>query len=149
MMVAASLNNIIGKNNKLPFTCKEDLRWFKFMTMDSSCLVGRVTYESLPKLPGRKLVVLSSKAINGVTSVTVDQLEKEIAIYKCDFLPKWVIGGKKVYEFCLSKNIIDEIYLSRIQEECEGDVCLPEIKGFRKVSELKLSKDCILERWNK
>jgi dihydrofolate reductase len=92
---------------------------------------------------------MSSKKIEGVTCATEDQIEKEISIYKCDFLPKWVIGGRKTYEYCLSKNIIDEIYISRIQKECDGDTFLPDLGKFRKVSEFKLSKDCIIERFVK
>lgn len=151
MIVAANLNNVIGSDNKLPFHCKEDLKWFKFMTMGSSCLVGRVTYDTLPKLPGRRLVVMSSKKIEGVVCLNEEGFEQELVTYQGKFLPEWVIGGGKVYDFCLNKHIISEVFLSRIKNEKKGDTYLPDLKEykFRKISELELSNVCTIERWGK
>lgn len=154
MIVAANNKNVIGINNKLPFHCKEDLKWFKFMTMGSSCLVGRVTYETLPNLPGRRLVILSSQKLEkleGATCINEQGFDEELMTYNGKFLPKWVIGGAKVYEFCLNKYIIDEVYVSRIKDDKDGDTYLPDLSKYkmRKLSELELSNVCTIERWGK
>lgn len=151
MIVAANTNNVIGINNKLPFHCKEDLKWFKFMTMGTSCLVGRVTYETLPNLPGRRLIVMSSKNIEGVTCINETIFNNEMLTYNGKFLPEWVIGGQKVYEFCLNKGIISEVYVSRINNNKDGDTYLPDLTKYkiRKLSEMELSNVCTIERWGK
>ena len=59
-IVAVSQNGVIGKKGGLPWRLKEDLKWFKKITMGHTVLMGRKTWDSLPfPLPGRKNWVLS------------------------------------------------------------------------------------------
>ena len=72
LIVAMSQNGVIGKAGKLPWHLPEDLRHFKELTMGHPIIMGRKTFESLPKkpLPGRKNIVLTRsadfKALEGV-----------------------------------------------------------------------------------
>ena len=61
LIVAIGKNREIGYQNKLIWRIKEDLDFFKNITMNSYIIMGRTTYESLPKnLSGRKYIILSS-----------------------------------------------------------------------------------------
>ena len=62
IIVAKSINNIIGVNNKMPWNIPSDLKRFKELTMGKKILMGRKTFESLPfVLPGRTHLVLTTK----------------------------------------------------------------------------------------
>ena len=60
VIIAVNKNGYIGKDDKLPWRCKEDLKHFKEMTMGCKLLVGRTTYESMPKLEGREMIVVGT-----------------------------------------------------------------------------------------
>ena len=73
LIAAIGKNNELGKNNDLIWKLKGDMKFFKEMTMGNPIVMGRKTFESLPKvLPGRKNIVISSNQINN----------KEIELYK-------------------------------------------------------------------
>ncbi len=68
LIVAASENNVIGKNNALPWHLPDDLRYFRQITKDKTVIMGRKTYESIGKpLPHRRNIVISTtqKQIDG------------------------------------------------------------------------------------
>ena len=74
MIAAVGKNLELGKNNNLIWHFKEDMKFFKDTTMGHTVVMGRKTFESLPKaLPGRKNIVISSNAeyqAQGATVVT-------------------------------------------------------------------------------
>src|SRR5215470_18701707 len=61
IIAAMAENRVIGKNNTLPWSLKEDMAHFKELTLGWPCIMGRKTWESLPKrpLPGRPNIVVS------------------------------------------------------------------------------------------
>ena len=62
LLIAASENNVIGKDNALPWTLPSDLRYFKNQTWGMPVISGRKTFESLGKpLPGRKNIIITRK----------------------------------------------------------------------------------------
>ncbi len=62
LIVAASENNVIGRNNQLPWYLPGDLQYFKAMTLGKPVIMGRKTFESIGKsLPGRDNIVISRK----------------------------------------------------------------------------------------
>ena len=144
MIVASSDNNIIGNDNKLIWTLKDDLKRFKELTSGSTVIMGRKTYESIGKpLPNRINIVISrsKKVINGC--IVVDSIEK--AIKKADKRKQvFIIGGSQIYD--LSINIVDTIYLTKVHTEVEGDSkffsekAIKEL-GFKETSRQKFDKD--------
>tara|TARA_R110002153_G_scaffold147385_1_gene298609 strand:+ start:162 stop:566 length:405 start_codon:yes stop_codon:yes gene_type:complete len=113
-IIATNKAGYIGKDNKLPWNCKEDLKHFKNLTMGCKLLVGRTTYESMPPLKGREVIVVG-KGYN-----TLEQaLEKN---------PDWIIGGKRIYESTI--HLCDELHISEINDETIGDTKMPEMKNF-------------------
>ena len=62
-IVAKAENNVIGRNNELPWHLKDDLQNFKKITMGHHILMGRKTFQSIGKaLPGRMSLVVSSES---------------------------------------------------------------------------------------
>jgi dihydrofolate reductase len=120
LIVACDPKGGIGYNNKLPWSKIEgDLPRFKELTQGQNIVMGRNTWESLPKkpLPNRTNYVLSSKAVG--QAVTVSAI---------DLIPddSWIIGGAKVIETCWS--LIDEIHLSRTFTEYTCDTFINLVK---------------------
>ena len=74
LIVAIAENDVIGGDNKLLWHLSEDLKRFKEITMNKTIIMGRKTFESLPKvLPGRKHIVITRD-----TNYTVDSDQVEI-----------------------------------------------------------------------
>ena len=113
-IIAVNKAEYIGKDDKLPWNCKEDLKHFKNLTMGCKLLVGRTTYESMPQLKGREMIVVR-KGYNTLE----EALEKN---------PDWVIGGKRIYESTI--HLCDELHISEINDKTIGDTKIPDIKSF-------------------
>lgn len=108
LILACDPNGGIGYNNGLPWDKLEgDLPRFKELTINKPVLMGRNTWDSLPRkpLPNRENYVMSSRQIEGANLIsTLDQLtDIQDSV--------WVIGGAKLIESCW--DAIDEIHLSR------------------------------------
>ncbi len=129
LVVAASDNNAIGKDNQLLWHLPKDMRFFKNTTWGMPVLMGRKTFESLgcKTLPGRLNLILSKQdnfSLNGATLVR--SLEDAIAFAdKQDYKEIMVIGGGQVYELALP--LASVIYLTRVHTQIEGDTYFPEL----------------------
>jgi dihydrofolate reductase len=129
IIVAASINNCIGKQNKLPWHLSNDLQFFKKHTTNHCIIMGRNTFDSIGKaLPNRVNIVISKNqdlAIDGV--VVRNSLEDAIAYCK-----QWnqqeifIIGGATVYQ--QSIDMVDKIYLTRVETTIENGDAFFEIK---------------------
>jgi dihydrofolate reductase len=126
IIAAVSLNNALGKDNKLLWHLPADLKRLKELTMGHHLIMGRKTFESLGRpLPGRPHIVISRDAnlkFDGVT--VVDSLEKAFELAKNDNQP-FVFGGAEIYKQALP--FIERIYLTRVNETFEGDAYFPEL----------------------
>lgn len=126
LIAAIGKNYELGMNNDLIWKLKEDLKFFKETTMGHPIVMGRKTFESLPRaLPGRKNIVISTNEINN------DKIE----VYKSirDFLIKYqnsnedifIIGGASIYN--LFVELASNMYLTEIEaEEKNADVYFPK-----------------------
>ena len=122
IIVAVSDNNVIGKDNKLPWHLPADLKYFKQKTLGHHMVMGRKTFEALGKpLPGRTHVVISRQEnlqIEGCTCVT--SLEAAIDVAKKNGEAEcFVIGGGEIFIKALMW--VDRIYLTRVHHDWEGD----------------------------
>lgn len=132
LIVAASLNNVIGVNNALPWKLSADLKYFKEMTINQTVIMGRNTYESIGKaLPNRKnFVVTSDKSkINNPEVFVSNSLEN--AIHTASMFSQsshvFIIGGGQIYKEALEKKLIHSIYLTRVYTTIEGDTFFPAL----------------------
>ena len=129
-IVAASENNAIGINNKLPWHLPADLKFFKRTTMGKPVMMGRKTFESLGKpLPGRLNIVLSgSKNLALPEGVLVyNDIDAAIERIQSETADEgFIIGGGKVFEETLQ--LVDRIYLTRVHTHIpDADAFFPNI----------------------
>lgn len=128
LLVAASQNDVIGKDNKLPWHLPDDLKYFKNLTWAMPILMGRKTFDSIGKpLPGRKgIVITRNKEWNGEGVDSVHSIDEAIAKAEAYGAKEvFVIGGAQIFETALPK--ADRVYLTRIHHTFDGDTFLPAI----------------------
>ena len=138
LIAAASENNNIGKDNKLIWRLSDDLKHFKELTKEHFIIMGRKTFESMPKaLPNRTNVIITRKTdYKAENAIVVNSLEKALKVAESDNQP-FVIGGGEIYK--LSMEIADRIELTRVHTSIEGDTSFPEI-DLEKWQEVKNEK---------
>jgi dihydrofolate reductase len=122
IIVAASNNNAIGKNNELLWHLPNDMKFFKNTTWSMPVIMGRKTYEALGKpLAGRTNIVITRKQNwqpeNVVVVNSLDQAIKAAA--DTDAKEAFVIGGGEIYKQALP--ITETVYLTRVNAVLEGD----------------------------
>jgi len=128
-ITAVAENNVIGKNNSLPWRLPADMRYFKNTTMGHAVIMGRKTYDSFGKaLPGRTNIVVTTRS--GLTlpdAVVVHSVEEAVAkARETEPSEAFVLGGAQIYGEMLP--ITDRIYLTRIFESFEGDAFFPRLE---------------------
>lgn len=127
-IVAVGNNNVIGGNNKLLWHLPEDLRRFKEITEGNVIIMGRKTFESLPKiLPNRFHVILTRDRDYRVLDErvkVVNSIDKLHSLVESDE-EVFVIGGGEIYSLLLPYT--QKIYLTRIYEDFTGDTFFPNI----------------------
>mgnify|MGYP001816333384 CR=1 FL=1 len=127
IIVAAGENDAIGKDNKLIWHLRDDLKRFKTLTSGHHIIMGRKTFESFPKpLPNRVHVVISRQENYQVPEgvIVVNSLEKALEITKNDSQP-FIIGGGEIYKQGMA--LADKIELTRVHESFEADTFFPKI----------------------
>jgi len=126
IIAAMSENRVIGINNALPWSLKADMERFKKLTLGWPCVMGRKTWESLPKrpLPGRPNIVIS-RSLSDVTGAKVFPSLQE-AIGGCAGYEKvFICGGASIYAESLG--LANRIELTVIRRQYEGNAFFPEI----------------------
>jgi len=127
IIVAVSEDWGIGKNNELLWHISEDLRRFKRLTTGKTVIMGKKTWESLPKrpLPGRRNIVLTDNPKEIIeNAVTVYSIKD--AIGKCDDSEEvFIIGGGSIYRQFMP--VADRLYITHVHKKTPADVYFPEI----------------------
>ena len=123
LVVARSLNGVIGREGKLPWHIPADLKRFKAITMGTAMVMGRRTFDSLPGLlPGRRHIVMTRDRGWKAEGVELaHSLEEALAIAGED--PVSIIGGADV--FALALPIADRIELTEVLSDISGDTVMP------------------------
>lgn len=124
LILSVGRNNEIGRGNDLIWHFHADMKFFREITTGNTVIMGRKTFESLPKvLPNRKNIVISTDRnlkIDG--AVVVHSVEEALEKAKNDNV--FVIGGGKIYAEFLP--LADKIYLTEIDAQCpEADTFFP------------------------
>lgn len=128
-VVAASENGVIGREGGLPWHVSSDLKLFKEITLGKPVVMGRRTWESLPRkpLPGRRNIVITRQAdFVAEGAELVHSVDEALAVCAGE-ADVSIIGGGQVYAEAMSRT--DRIYLTRIHLEVDGDTFLPELKA--------------------
>lgn len=128
IIVAADAGNAIGKDNRLLCRMPDDMKRFKELTTGHTVIMGRKTFESLPKgaLPNRRNIVLTTDPHKQYAdTVSCQDLQEAIGVYK-DEEEVFIIGGAMVYKEAMP--FADTLYLTRIHHTFEdADTFFPEI----------------------
>lgn len=132
LMAAKAANNIIGRDNALPWYLPNDLKYFKQVTLGKPIIMGRRTWESLQRpLPGRTNIVITRQAdyraegakVVGTLDEALKRAEQVALIDGRDEVV--VIGGAQIYQLALPR--ADRLYLTEVHAEVEGDTWFPEV----------------------
>jgi dihydrofolate reductase len=135
LIVAASENGVIGKDNDLIWHLPNDMRFFKETTLNHHVIMGRKNFESIPHkyrpLPNRTNIVITRQTdykANGSVVVNSVEAALEIAKENGDKEP-FIIGGGQIYKLALEANLVDRIYLTKIHHTFDGDTFFPELNN--------------------
>ena len=127
LVYAISQNGVIGKDGGLPWHVPTDLKHFKEVTLGKPVIMGRKTWESLPKKPlrGRQNIVVSRKS--GFFAEGADvATNSEDAVALAGAAPEvCVIGGAELFKLFFPK--AGRVYLTRILADVSGDTLMPEL----------------------
>ena len=128
LVVAASTNNVIGKDNKLLWSLPNDMKFFKNTTWGMPVVMGRKTFESLGKaLNGRTNIVITRQADFAAEGVKVvgSMDDAMVAAADADAKEIYVIGGGEIYKQALP--IAHRVYITRVHTVVDGDTFFPEL----------------------
>jgi dihydrofolate reductase len=130
-------NRVIGYKNKLPWHIPEDLEFFKKITMGHTVVMGRRTWESLPKsvrpLPGRRNIVLTKGDHSPIIDQGADEVWGHVISLRGDQIGTkngnhlFFIGGSRVYKSALSSGHIRNIYVTHVYGVHDGDAFFPRL----------------------
>lgn len=128
IIVAAGENNVIGRDNKLPWRMPADTKYFKSTTKGNVVVMGRKTFESLGKpLPDRVNIVISRRKDFNAEGIIVAESLTEALKKAGEHAGKdiFIIGGGEIYRQSLV--LTDRVHLTRIHATFEGDTFFPEL----------------------
>jgi dihydrofolate reductase len=129
---AIAKNNVIGRaNGEMPWHVKEEFQHFKQTTFGSPVIMGRKTFETLGKpLKGRENIIVTRNKnfkVDFAETLVINSLEEAIGYCKSKKCEKaFIIGGGNIYRQALP--LADEMILSFMKFETDGEVTFPEIK---------------------
>jgi dihydrofolate reductase len=130
LIAALTKNNVIGKNNDLPWRLPDDMKYFMQTTKGHYVIMGRKNYDSIPEkfrpLPNRtNIVVTRQKNFLAPHCIVVNSLEEGLALAReAGQQEAFIIGGAEIYSRSL--DYAHRLYLTEIQGEIEGDTYFPE-----------------------
>ncbi|ERJ13574.1 dihydrofolate reductase [Haloplasma contractile] len=153
IIVAFDQNRLIGKDNKMPWHFKEDLRYFKEVTIGHKVVMGRKTFESIVSyiggpLPERDNIVLSRNLFPNDEVESFKSIDDFLNVYKDHDEEVFIIGGKTIYEQLLP--FAKRLYITHIEQEYEGDTYFPNVNydQYIKLNERQsgVLRFCVYER---
>ena len=130
IIVAVAQNEVIGKENQLPWHLPADMKYFKQTTSGHCIIMGRKTFDALGKpLPNRTNIIITRQEDFSVEScVVVNQLQHAIDYARdCGEEECFIIGGGDIFIQALIWT--DRIYLTRIHQDFEGDTFFPALNN--------------------
>lgn len=150
MIMASGLNGELGKNNELIWRFPEDMDFFKFMTLGNPVIMGRKTFESLPKkLNSRDNIVITNHPYRTDEKglFFTSDVKLMIELFKHSAKEAYVIGGESIYK--MFEDSCDCIYRTIINEEDPAADAhyIIDTDKFTVISRLKLSDRATVEKW--
>ena len=129
IIVAKANNNVIGGDNKLLWHISEDLKRFKEITSGHTIIMGRKTFESLPKvLPNRHHIIITRDKnfkVDSEAVTIINDISAVISKFKDTEEEVFIIGGGEIYRTLMPYT--KKLYLTRVYKDFEGDTTFPNI----------------------
>jgi dihydrofolate reductase len=128
LIAAMTDQRVIGRGGRLPWALPEDLKRFKALTLGHPLIMGRKTWDSLPKkpLPGRPNLVLSRDPhFKAEEAQVFGSLKAAVGELAPSFPLAFVIGGEALFKEALP--LAERLYLTLIHHPFEGDTYFPEL----------------------
>ena len=125
LIAAISENNVIGKDNALPWKLKDDMRLFKNLTTSHTVIMGRKSFESMGSkpLPNRQNIVVSrNEHYNSPGCICTSNLAAAMAISSSQSI--FIIGGAQIYELALPH--CTHFFRTTVHASIEGNVKFPQ-----------------------
>lgn len=123
LILARAKNGVIGADGGLPWRLPADMRHFKDITLNKPVIMGRKTWESLPKplVDRLNIVITRNTAYAAAGAQVAPNVEAAIEVAKKEMPGRevMVIGGAEIYQLALPR--ARRIYLTEIDLEPEGD----------------------------
>ena len=148
IIVAASTNNVIGKDNDLAWKLPIDMNFFKETTKGYYVIMGRKNFESIPHkyrpLPNRENIIITRKKNYQLEGCLVSNSIKEALEIprKNNENEAFIIGGGEIYKLALEQRLVDRVYLTRVHHDFEGDTFFPKLdNSWLEVSKKEFYKD--------
>jgi dihydrofolate reductase len=125
VIAAVAANGVIGDDNRLPWRLPEDLKRFRALTTGHAIIMGRKTWESLPRpLPERQNIVVTRQrdylAPGAETAASLDDALARVRLPG----PAFCIGGGELYAEALPR--ADVVHLTEIARDFAGDASFPD-----------------------
>jgi len=135
IVVAVAENGVIGRNGTLPWRLKSDMAYFRKVTTGKPVVMGRKTWDSLPRKPlvGRtNIVVTRDSTFTAPCALAVTSVDAALVAARGDALRRGVdeiavIGGNDIFAATLP--IADRIELTRVKLHPQGDVYFSELNS--------------------
>lgn len=129
IIVAKASNDVIGGDNKLLWHISEDLKRFKDITSGHTIIMGRKTFESLPKvLPNRHHIIITRDKnfkVDSEAVTIINDISDVISKFKDTEEEVFIIGGGEIYKTLMPYT--KKLYLTRVYKDFEGDTTFPSI----------------------
>lgn len=147
LIAAVAENNVIGKNNDLPWHLPADMKYFKDTTMGHCVIMGRKNYDSIPikyrPFEGRtNIIATRQKNFTADGCIVCNSMEEALKeVKKKNENEVFIIGGADIYRQTIE--IADRLYITHIHHSFEGDAHFPKIDPvkWKLVSQKDVSAD--------
>jgi dihydrofolate reductase len=127
LIVAVAENGVIGTKGALPWRIPEDLKHFKALTLGKPCIMGRKTWDSLPKrpLPGRTNIVITRDHVFRADGAEVAHSFEDALAIAARGMPGeiMIIGGAAIFAAALP--LAQRVELTEVMTAPEGDAFMP------------------------
>jgi dihydrofolate reductase len=135
LIVARARNGVIGRGGTLPWHIPADLKRFKALTMGSAMIMGRKTFESLPRLlPGRRHIVLTrDRDWSAEGAEVAHDVSEALRMAQPDSVS--IIGGAEVFAMFLP--LARRIELTEVVEDVPGDTFMPDPRSSAEWREVR------------
>jgi len=126
----SATNGVIGVDGAMPWHIPEDLAHFRKVTADSTVIMGRKTWESLPPrfrpLPGRLNIVLTRDASwSSEGAIAADSVDAALAAATAADRPIWIMGGGEIYAQFLP--LASRLEVTEVKGDFAGETFAPQI----------------------